>query len=358
MASMSDSERPLRIVRRLRDAANAHDAPVWRVALRAARLRRDGWRLGEAAALGLLDPRLDPAACGWAVRATELEELQAALNPADAVPLAEDKRHFAEVCARHGIPAAAQVAVLERAGGPEASARAWAATLEQETPDGLVIKPVNGHRGLGVRVLERVSGGVADHHGRVTGWDALARELAGEPWPGYVVQERLRPHPELVGMSGHGLVHTLRLMTLRDDGTPARLLGARLRIATGREPVDSFRAGATGNMTAAVLDDGTLGVPVTVRPSGFGLERVPRHPRSGTPLTGFRIPDWEGALDLARRAADAFAPLRAMGWDIAPTPQGPVLIEANAWWTNLPDPGPGPSTMLAALREAASANGS
>ena len=61
---------------------------------------------------------------------------------------------------------------------------------------------------------------------------------------------------------------------------------------------------------------------------------------------------WEEARALALRAAAAFAPLRTVGFDIAPTPAGPVLIEANAWWSWLPDTEGGPDPVLAALRDA------
>ncbi len=101
-----------------------------------------------------------------------------------------------------------------------------------------------------------------------------------------------------------------------------------------------------------VRDDGTLGMPLRLRASGFGLERTPRHPRTGVALEGFPVPGWDAAQALARDAGRAFAPLRTIGWDIAPTPEGPALIEANAWWSFLPEPGPWGDPTVAALREA------
>ena len=302
--------------------------------------------------MGMLDPRADLASFDWATRAAELERLQEALNPADAVDMAEDKRRFGELCERHGLAAARQVAVLERRDGPEETAAAWAAALDGAAPDGLVVKPVDGHRGLGVRVLERAPGGAQDHRGRAVGWDELARDLAAEPWPGYVVQERLRPHPDLARLSGHGLLHTMRLVTLRDEGGDPRMIGAILRVAEGREPVNSFRGGRTGNPIAYPGEDGAIARAWAVAPSGFGFRRAPTHPRTGARLEGFRIPGWEAACALALRAAEAFAPLRAVGFDVAPTPAGPALVEANAWWSWIADPGGGPDPVAAALREA------
>jgi hypothetical protein len=346
-------DRPSRIARRLRDAARAYEVPAWRVALRAARLRRSGWRLGEAAVMGMLDPGAELASFGWATRGAELERLQEALNPAGAADLAEDKRRFGELCERHDLVAARQMAVLERLGGAEETAAAWAAALDGAAPDGLVVKPVDGHRGLGVRVLERAPGGVQDHRGRAVGWSELARDLAAGPWPGYVVQERLRPHPDLVRLSGHGLLHTMRMITLRDDGGEPRIIGVVLRVAAGREPVDSFRGGRTGNLLAYPDGDGAVVRAWSADPSGFGLRRAPVHPATGARLEGFSVPGWEAAGALALRAAEAFVPLRAVGFDIAPTPAGPALVEANAWWSWIADPGGGPDRAAAALRDAA-----
>jgi hypothetical protein len=350
---MAALERPVRIARRLRGAAAAHDAPLWRVALRAARARRAGWRMGEAASFGLLDPGAALESFDWAIPATEMERLQEALNPDDAARMAEDKRHLAEICARHGLPAAPQAAVLERRGDAAATASEWARALERAAPDELVVKPTDAHRGLGFRALTRVPGGVADDRGRVTGWGPLAAELVAEGWPGYLVQGRLRPHPELARMSGIGVVHTLRMVTLRPAAGRSRLIAARLRIPAGHLPVDSFRAGRSGNLVAEVRADGTLALPFGPTPSGFGLRPVPRHPRSDVPMDGFPVPCWREACALALRAADAFPELRALGLDVAPTAEGPLLIEANAWWRWLPNPAGGPDPAFAALREAA-----
>ncbi|MBN9282025.1 MAG: hypothetical protein J0H37_07220, partial [Hyphomicrobium denitrificans] len=49
-------------------------------------------------------------------------------------------------------------------------------------------------------------------------------------------------------------------------------------------------------------------------------------------LEGFRLPDWTLVTELALRAARTFLPLRTIGWDIALTPDGPVIVEGNRWW--------------------------
>ncbi len=334
-------QRGIRIARRLTGAARAHHAPVPRVALRAWRMTRRGWHMGDLALLGLLDPRQGPARERWAVRRGEFERLQEVLNPADAVPLVQDKRIFEEACRERGLPTPPVLAVLERAADREATVRAWWRALVNHSPPELVIKPVSGQRGIGVRILQRIPGGVNDLRGTTLTWEALARELEAGPDPTYLLQPRVRCHPELRELSGRDALQTVRIVTLLDAEGRAEVLYSLLRVAVGDALMDGFRAadsGSTGNLIARVEDDGAIATPVAAAPSGFGLIRVPTHPVTGRTLTGVRVPEWDAARELAVRAAEAFAPLRTVGWDIAPVPGGAVLIEGNAWWGASADP--------------------
>jgi hypothetical protein len=44
------------------------------------------------------------------------------------------------------------------------------------------------------------------------------------------------------------------------------------------------------------------------------------------------LPHWPQLRDLVERGARALAPLGTLGWDVALTAEGPVLVEANANW--------------------------
>jgi hypothetical protein len=329
-----------RVLGRLTAAARRYDAPLARVALRALRLRLGGWRLDGMAATGLLDPRTSPSRTPWAVVPREYERLQEALNPPEAVPLCEDKRLFADACRRFGLPTPSLAATLERSPDRAATARAWAALLAERAPDELVVKPVDGHRGIGVRVLTRTAEGAADHRGRALAWEELARDLAAEPHPAYVVQPRLRPHPELRRLTASDALQTIRVMTLVEPDGQARVLSSGIRLAVGDQPIDSFHGGSTGNLWALINDDGSLATPLTVGEGGFGFVRVPSHPVTGVPLAGVVVPRWQDARALALRAAAAFDVLPTVGWDLAVTPDEVVLTEGNAWWAHLDPDGP------------------
>lgn len=53
------------------------------------------------------------------------------------------------------------------------------------------------------------------------------------------------------------------------------------------------------------------------------------HPVTGTVFKGLQMPFWEETLDMMRRAAPLAAKISNIGWDIALTPSGPLIIEAN-----------------------------
>jgi hypothetical protein len=67
---------------------------------------------------------------------------------------------------------------------------------------------------------------------------------------------------------------------------------------------------------------------------------------TGADLVGVAVPLWREARALAERASRLFLPMRTIGWDVAVTPDGPVLIEGNARW----DPPPVGSISGALLR--------
>ena len=56
---------------------------------------------------------------------------------------------------------------------------------------------------------------------------------------------------------------------------------------------------------------------------------VERHPDTGAVIAGHTLPLWEEAVAVTLRAHDAEPVSPAIGWDVALTPEGPVLLEAN-----------------------------
>ena len=59
------------------------------------------------------------------------------------------------------------------------------------------------------------------------------------------------------------------------------------------------------------------------------------HPVTNTPIIGFEIPYWQECKDMVIKAAKLVPGNRSVGWDVAVTNKGAVLIEGNHNWNLL-----------------------
>lgn len=347
-----------RAVRIARHARAEYGASTTRLATRVAALRlRRGFRLEEAHAIGLLDPALGAAALDAHVSKRHLLRAQRRLNPNEMSHWTEDKAVFYRHAEAAGIPVPRLYGVLCES-GPGWSWRGevlagpadWARFMIESVPDEFVVKPSRGYHGLDVRVVRR-EGPVLVHAGgeRLSAPQLCAAILADRRFHSHVVQERLRDHP---GMPGDGeALQTVRMVTLVERGGGVGLLNAQLKVARPGAAVDNFQDGATGNLIAPVrLGDGAITALIGADRHGVMREVAPA-PADGLPAPGARLPLWEDALALVRRAAPVFLPMRCVGWDVALTPGGPVIVEGNMWW-DPPSPEPTAGGIARHLRHA------
>lgn len=144
-----------------------------------------------------------------------------------------------------------------------------------------------------------------------------------------LLQRRLENHPDLVPLGPAGLC-TVRVVTIRkpEDTTPEILL-AVFRMPTGANVADNFaRGGLAGPVDPAT---GTLG-PAVYKDLSVAHRDVSIHPDTGAAISGRHLPCWQDAVALALRAHHLFAEFPSVGWDIAITPVGPVVVEGNYNW--------------------------
>ena len=151
--------------------------------------------------------------------------------------------------------------------------------------------------------------------------------MAGED---FVIQERLKNHPELMRLSGTQSLQTLRVWTFVNKKGQSCILAAFFKPIVGQNITDNHDHGRTGNLLSdIILDKGTLKSAVKFTPNVSGMTTVTSHPKTGIPFEGFNIPLWDDVCSLAKEVALKFLPLRIIGWDIAVTPNGPYIIEGN-----------------------------
>ncbi|MGF1609796.1 MAG: sugar-transfer associated ATP-grasp domain-containing protein [Kiloniellales bacterium] len=294
----------------------------------------------EAFLWDLLGPKFADDELDRAMSKTALVHLQQRLNPPDAAALTEDKSIFYGHCQAAGLPIPSLLAVI----GPQLGWTAegemlrsdhdWASYFDTLSAPDIVIKPALGVYAQGVRVLRRQGARWLDASREAKTSDELVAELRSDAgYDRFVVQERAFPHPRLSELSASDYLQTVRIITVMSEGQGAEIIFAFLKVIGSTASIDNFSNGATGNFLAPIdLHTGRLLDALAARPSGVGLQSVSHHPATGKALAGFEVPHWAGACALARKAAVSFLPLMTIGWDIALTPAGPLLIEGNAWW--------------------------
>lgn len=293
----------------------------------------------EAYDLGLLRPGADARKTPQFVSKSRMVGIQRQLNPTSWEFALTDKGVFAWFSRAAGLPTPRLLALYIRNGAghtgggrPLLSRSDWLQFLETETPEEIVVKPTRGAYGRAVRLFRRKGVRFTDFEGRALSADDILTLIEEDPRRGaFLVQERVRNHPDLITLSGAEGLQTVRITTFVSRDRAVHIAWAFFKPIVGDNEVDNFRHGTTGNLIAGVeTADGSLTRALTFAPGG-GASEVVVHPGTGTPFQGFRLPLWQEACALVRRAAPAFLPVRLVGWDVALTPSGPLLIEGNFW---------------------------
>jgi hypothetical protein len=248
--------------------------------------------------------------------------LSRAVNGAEAGVM--DKGAFADRCQRAGIPAIPTLAIVGRNGVIR-----WSRGVTPWPPIDLFTKPVGEANGSGAaRWRAGTSGRYRDEAGGELDPDVLESRLSESAQRGEVaIQPCLRNHHELEALVGDTLA-TVRVAALIDRSGRWRPVMAIHRSARRGGPVDNTAQG--GCASRVDLPTGELG-PVMVSERGR-VRFAAEHPRTGATTKGRRLPCWPELLALVERAHRLFAEHPVIGWDLAITPDGPVLVEANVIW--------------------------
>jgi hypothetical protein len=265
--------------------------------------------------------RCSRAVWGQFLDPAELHHLQRDISPDDFSAL-EDKLLFHRRATAHGLPTPALLAVW-RDGARDASAGG----LRPLRGD-LFVKRARSYSSIGVRGY-RYDPGRGEHcsGGRRLDAAALAAELdAASRGFTLLVQPWLRNHPGLADFSS-GALCNCRIVTGRHpDGRVEPVLAAF------RFPLGSELTCAERDLTlcAAIdLASGRLHAAGTKHPR---LGRLARHPLTGRPIEGAVLPGWPALLALAVAAHAGWPEFPFIGWDIAPTADGPVVLEGGCLW--------------------------
>lgn len=125
-------------------------------------------------------------------------------------------------------------------------------------------------------------------------------------------------------------INTVRFMTVLMPSGEAKVVATFIKI--GREGAFVDNAGSGGNVDAGVNPE-TGELYGAIIYNGFRKTiAIDNHPDSGACLNGVTIQNWKSICDRVCGFQQRFPFLKAVGWDIAVTEEGPVVIEINDFW--------------------------
>lgn len=177
-----------------------------------------------------------------------------------------------------------------------------------ESHDRVILKPVDGTFGIGVKVVQ-----CSDYSQQI-------QKLYDE-YPNGVLIEELIQQDNVIGDMHKESVNTIRIYSIT-DGDEVVVFHPWLRIGRGHNVIDNASAGGVG----AAIDFET-GIIQTARDKrGHTFDR---HPDTDQTIIGVQIPQWNELKEMVREMALVNPQLHYVGWDVALSTDGWVLVEGN-----------------------------
>jgi hypothetical protein len=184
--------------------------------------------------------------------------------------------------------------------------------------DSLIIKPLKGNAARGIVLAKRINKKIIIQS--KTGITPLSEFKLSDA---AIVQRIIKQDRRMSAFSPASL-NTIRVVTMYTKNESIIVLATLMRCGIGDAFVDNWSAGGI-----AVGIDKETG---HLNKHGFDKEgsRYTEHPTSKVMFEGFRVPEWQGIINLATKIQRAFPCYRILGTDIALQENGePVLIEIN-----------------------------
>ncbi len=189
--------------------------------------------------------------------------------------------------------------------------------LSNSKSGSVFIKPISGSSGSGARKIEK--------NRKEWGMESYKEFQKYLETGSFLFQEEVIQHADLARINSTSL-NTMRIDIFKDFVENVDIISAFLRMGLAGSHVDNIAAG--GIFVGINMADGTL------KEQGFnklgkGGFTYLAHPDTNVVFKKYRIPFFFEAISLAINAA-RLLPAALIGWDIAVSENGPVLMEGNA----------------------------
>ena len=138
----------------------------------------------------------------------------------------------------------------------------------------------------------------------------------------YLIEEYIKQHKDLNQLYP-GSVNTLRVISFLGDDGEVKIIRTIIKFGTTGE-IDNHVA---GGMYTFLDENGVVLYPAC---DDFG-NAYDKHPVTGVNIVGFKVPFHEEAKELIKKAGKVVPQVRYVGWDVAISDKGPMIIEGNEY---------------------------
>ena len=226
----------------------------------------------------------------------------------------QDKVRFERICRQHGLPCVPTLASFD-------SGRSTSPEKLHEWREPVFVKALKGNKGAGAEQWMHTGEGFSSAAGEHLDVDAFISRFRDQSC---IVQPVLEDH-EALRKLGSVALSSVRIVTAKGVGTPAIAIAALLSLANKAGSVISH----PGTMCGIDIEEG-----VVIQAGAVREKDRQGKAEQWDALLGARLPFWREAIDLVRRAHDeAFPGFVTLGWDVALTAEGPILLETNVSWS-------------------------
>lgn len=172
-----------------------------------------------------------------------------------------------------------------------------------------IYKPLMEHSGKGIKV----------YSSSTTNFKLLFRELIADG--PFVLEELIIQNEDIAAMHPNS-VNSFRVVTfvIKNQVT---IIGVTWRIGVGSSIMDNAGAGgiyACVNPHTGVVESDAI---------NYVGQHFEYHPDTNVKIVGYKIPDWDDALELINGLATHIDGSTLISWDIAYSNNGWVMVEAN-----------------------------
>ncbi|MCC6376038.1 MAG: hypothetical protein IT191_03380 [Microbacteriaceae bacterium] len=180
-------------------------------------------------------------------------------------------------------------------------------------------KFVKKHGSVMVKMIDSDGGkGIERKYAKdITDWAGFKDHLLRNQQ--FLIEQVIPQHPEMAALNPSS-VNSLRIVSYF-DGSKVHILARVLKMGNG-DVIDNFAHGGMYTM----LDENGVALHAAFDVEGDAYEI---HPISGIRIPGFQVPLYKEVLELVDTVARIVPEIPYVGWDIAISPDRPVVIEGN-----------------------------